>query len=227
GAGDVKQLSAFIAATSRMKLQERKGPSGEVILAPEKGLFAIAFVADEFLFVVDHEGEKPLELLDEVLAVKAGKKKSFADGPLGKVLEPTPGAARMAFVVQVPEQTRKDITTEKGSPLRVFPQRIVAYSVKEEKMTLTVQGTLDKKEEAGPFRDALLELRQKGLKGLDNAPAEVPKELVKRLKETLEGIKVEADGATVKGRLAVDSDALMQTIELLFKQRSIAPPPPP
>jgi len=230
GAGDVKRLAAVLTDLDRIKFEQRKGPSGESILAGESTSngFTFAFVGEgDFLFIVDEarrnvrKGEqpperKPLEFLDEVLAARAGKKKSLADGPLGKLAEQAPATSRLLFVGDILEKMRTEITSEKGSPFRAFPERILAYTTKGDKMTLTAQGTFAKKEEAAPFRDALEGLRQMGLQGLNTAPVEVPKELVKQLKETLEGIKLEVEGATVKGRVSIDVDALNRTLELLF-----------
>src|SRR5205823_4599400 len=96
GACDVKAAFKALTAEKGVKVEQRKGPSGEAIEVGLADEAAFAFVGEaDLLILVDHTARKPLELLDEVLAVKAGKAKSLADGPLGKLLEQAPGAARM------------------------------------------------------------------------------------------------------------------------------------
>jgi hypothetical protein len=224
GAADAKRILDFIALASkgRVKPETKKGPGGEEIMFIAKDEMAYAFVGNsELVFLGDQEGKNGAGLIDEVLAVKAGKKKSLAEGPLGALLRGVPEDARILFAGEVPEEARKGMTA-KGSPLRAAPKNFLFHAVGEEKLTLSLSGTLKDKEEAEAFAESLLGLKQMGLKALDDLPpqAMVPPEVLKRFKQTLQAAKVAADGSSVTGKVTLDSAKVLGDVLKLLMIRN-------
>jgi hypothetical protein len=209
GVADSKRILDFIAFFSkgRVKPETKKGPGSEEVTFVAMGEMAFAFVGNSELFILgDPEGKNGSDLIDEVLAVKAGKKKSLAEGPLGTLLRGVPEDARILFAGGLPEEARKGMTA-KGSPLRAAPKNFIFHAVGEEKLTLSLSGTLKDKEEAEAFAESVLGLKQMGLKALDDLPpqAMIPPEVLKRFKQTLQASKVSVDGSSVIGKVTLDS----------------------
>ncbi len=229
GAADAKRIIDFIAATSkgRVKPETKKGPGGEEVTFISRDDMCYAFIGNnELLFVGGPKVTNAAGLIDDVLAVKGGQKKSVALGPLGALLGAAPDDARILSAGDLPESFRKELTGEK-SPLRTTPKSFVFYATGEDKLTLTLSGALKDKEEADAFAESAVGLKQMGLKGLDNLPPgeKLPKEIVNRFKKTLQGLKIAADGSTVTAKVTVDPLEVVGDVLKLFLF-SVEPKPP-
>ncbi len=236
GAADPKRILDFIAATSRgkVKLETKKGPDGEEVMYIAKDDMCYAFIGNGELFFLGGPKEtNAAGLIDGVFAVKSGKKKSLVDGPLAAVLRDVPDNARVLFAGELPESFRKQMTG-RGSPLRAAPKSFVFHAAGEDKVTVTLSGTLKDKDEADAFAESIVGLKQMALKELDNVPPgnKVPKELLDRARKTLQGAKVAAEGSTVTGKVTVDSlEIVGDVLKFLFGYTAPAlpelPGPPP
>jgi hypothetical protein len=221
GAADAGRILDYVVSMSpeKIKPETKKGPGGEEVRYIAKDDMCFAFIGtNELFFLGDHKDKKAAEMIDEVLAIKAGKKKGLLEGPLTDLLRQAPDNARALFTGELPEGFRKEMIG-KGSPLRAAPKSFLFHGTGDDKLTLTLGCTLKDKDEAEAFAESMLGLKQMALKGLDNVPAEVqiPPEMVKRLKQTLQGAKVSAEGSSVTGKVTVDSaEVLGDVLKLLL-----------
>src|SRR5207253_8952997 len=138
GAADAKRILDFIAVASKgkVKAETKKGPGGEEVTYIARDEMCYAFLGNgELLFLGDPKDKNAAELIDEVLAVKAGKKKSALEGPLAASLRQAPDNTRTLFTGELPEGFRKELTG-RGSPVRAAPKSFVFHAAGEDKLTL-------------------------------------------------------------------------------------------
>ena len=237
GAADGKRILDFLSTASKGKLapETRKGPGGEMVNYFAMNDMCYAFISNnELFFLGAPEGKNPVDLIDELFAVKAGKKKSLPEGALAGMLRTVPENARLMFTGELPEQARKELTG-KGSPLRAAPKNFLFHAVNDDRMTVTLSGTMKDKEEAEAFAESMLGLKQMALKALDNPPTQtaIPPEMLRRFKQGLQAVKVSAEGSTVTGKATVDAaDVLGDVLKLLLEgrpssEKPIQPEKPP
>src|SRR5207248_1907466 len=101
GAADPKRILDFVAAASkgRAKAETKKGPGGEEVTYVVGDEMCYAFLGNGELLLVGGPQEKnPADLLDEMLAVKAGKKKSAVEATFAAGLRQVPDNARTLFL---------------------------------------------------------------------------------------------------------------------------------
>src|SRR5262249_1485978 len=138
GGADARRILDFITVGSKGKVnaETRKGPGGEEVTYIAKDEMGFAFLGNgELLYLRDPKARNAADLIDEVLAIKAGKKKSTLEGPLAAGLRETPDNARTLFTGELPESVRKEMTG-RGSPLRAAPKSFVFHAAGEDKLNL-------------------------------------------------------------------------------------------
>ncbi len=221
GGGDRKALAALFAFPfkGRAQFQEKKGPGGEALMVLDTPDATYVFVGDGDLLILGGKGAKSAEMLDEVLAVKNGKKKSLAEGGLADLLRSTPDNARFLVASDLPKASRASFT-EGDSPFKAAPSRILAYAAPDQKLNVTVLATMKDNDEAKAFAEASRELIKKGLTALDNPPpqSKIPEETLKRARETLKAIKVEPEGKLVQAKVSIDAAQTLADLVLYLFQ---------
>lgn len=216
GAADRENLLSLV--TFFLKGQDKpieiKGPEGEPIsiIALESKRVAFAMVADKELIIASTEKEgNAREVLDEALAVRAGKKASAAKGPLADLVKTTPDASRLFAAFELPDMIRKDFT-KGNSPFRVAPKRLLFHTVGGEKTTVTLTAEADNADEAKSLVESATALRQMGLKALEKAPPDVPAALVKHFQDVLKAIVFETKAEMAIAKATLDSNKVLGEI---------------
>lgn len=220
----VAQMIAF-PFKGRVTPEKVKGPGGEEIVVLDTPAVAVALVGgSEVLVAVDPNTNKHRPVLDEALAVRAGKQKNVLDSPLGELLKDVPAGSRVVVVGALPEVARKGML-EKDSPFRAAPTHFVFQGVTKERLEMGLTAHLKNKEEAEGFAESAIALKQMGLMALDRVPAEanIPPAFVKELKENLKGLKIAAEGTTVSARGAVDAGVFLRALLTTFTGRAKMP----
>jgi hypothetical protein len=225
GAGDRQRLVEVFRKQrpGSPEPKESKGPRGETIttLHKEGHPPALMFVGDNELIWGGYEQDKDnhLEVLESVLAVRAGKVKGMVTGPLADELKLIPSNSRAGMAVTLPDALRQQMVRG-NSPFKAAPQKVLVYATRGEGLALAGLAAMKDEAEAKGLAQTAEELKKQGLQFLDNPPpgAKIPKELVGMLKDTLKGITIEASGNTVKARAALPSEKLVgEVIKLLFE----------
>jgi hypothetical protein len=235
GKGDPKRLTDFIKETGRnIQVKEIKGFRGPrvTVLHDPNNPPAFAIIGDSEFIMAGYEGGNKgnLEIVEEVLAVRAGRQKSVLATPLADGLKKFSPTARGIAVGELPDELRRSFTRGPGS-FRVFPKTISAEMTGGKGTSeLRLQARLDNGEDATQFRDDVLRLKDGGIEFLKTAKQKIPanspvsaKDLAGLIR-TLEGIKVQAKGATVFGSVTVlpDSVRSLGLSLLLLRSRPIA-----
>src|SRR5262249_10141248 len=194
GAADRKRLAALLGKDLRgPAVKELKGPRGESItlLGGAGRGPAFALVGDSDLLAASFEGKgKSLDVLEQVLQVRAGRQKGAPGGPLAALVKEAPANARAVVAYDLPEKAVSKMA--RGTePLPALPRRLLAYltpgapgdTTKEGKLTVPAQGTMKDAAEARAFVAAAERLKQQGLKVLRDPPpqAKIPPQVVKGL----------------------------------------------
>lgn len=231
GRGNPARLTGFILANTKETIAtEGKTADGQPTRRIEtKGrLPGMLFVGDtEFLMLVE-EGANAKEgggnlLVDEVLAVMAGKKKNALSGRLADLIKRAPANAEGLFAADWPEEMRNQFL--RGGTFTTFPPRMVVDLATDKKRALRWHGSFDRPEDAKAFAEDVARLKQKGIdvmKGLtedDLKQAKIDKETITLLVKALEGIKAEADGKTVSGGMELPAAAIKAALQALLAGR--------
>lgn len=221
GVADRARLAAYFKNSAGATVETEKGPKGEPItFVSFRGRDpALALIGDHDLILAGHargtDGDN-LDVVKESLKVRSAGKGSVVTGSLSEMLKRVPAAASALAVGDLPEEFRKEFTS-RGSPFSVFPQKLLAFKTLDKGADLQWQGSFDKPEDAKTFTENVAKLKQQGLDALKNIPAEakIKKETVELLRKTLEGLKTEADGKSVKGSAQVTPEAGRAVLEVL------------
>jgi hypothetical protein len=220
GRGDRKRLVEFIKKNMpNHTIKEEKSATGELItlISSEKEAPAFAVIGDTEVLMAGYEGNqaKHLEVLQEMLEIRAGKKKGLVAGPLSDELTTIPGTTSGLIMGELPEDMRKDLA--RGSPFKVFPASGAMYVVKGKDLAFRFRGNLASPGDAKSFCASVAQLKQMGIDGLKNLPAnfKIKPKTVETLTKTIEGIKAEPKEATVSGGLDVSTPALEALNELV------------
>jgi hypothetical protein len=216
GAGDRRRLIEALSKTNpgNPEPKESKGPKGEPIttLYKEGHGPAVAFVGANELIWGGYDKDKGnhLEVIDAVLAVRAGKAKSMVNGPLADEMKLVPDNARAALAVTLTDVMRQELSRGE-SPFKAAPQKVLVYAIRGASLSLAALAAMKDAAEAKAFAEALDGLRKQGIKALEKPPpgANIPKEIVGMLKETLSGITFEVQGDTVKARAVLPSEKVL------------------
>lgn len=154
----------------------------------------------DVVFVAGDADRKAKEALADVLAVRAGKQPSALEGVLGKELKEVPEEAFGVLRGTLPLEMQQAI---KRGPFTTCPESIRAHLIGEKgQILLKFDAPLPGEDDAASFAKAIMDLREKGLTHLKNAPAEAPAELVGEVHKSLESLKIKAEGKSVAGEVS-------------------------
>jgi hypothetical protein len=217
-----------------VKLEDRKpakGPPVTLILpSPRRDAPGILLVGNTDLLVGVFEKGGPLvdhvEVAEQMLAVRSGKEKSALAGKLAKSLQKVPERAAGFLVGDLPPEVRTNLTRGPDS-LHALPSLMLA-TLQRAKGGLEVQweGDFPDAKQAATFAEDVTKLRQKALTGLQHLAGLEKTKGPGHLVQTLEGMKVEADGATVQGRLEVSRGAAADLVRLFLDEPRRQPAQP-
>jgi len=226
GKANPKWLTGAMSRLSpRMKTSEKEGPDGKAVTLLSEGNNPPVFAAigDSDLVMVGYvrdQGGKHAELVDEVLAIRAGKSPSVAKGLLKDGLAKVSDKAVGLAIGAVP----KDLQQEMQRGIGVAPRKIMATAEKTDTgFALDAALTADNEEESQRLAQQVTDLSKKGIDALQQVlqqPDAAPKVPAKALITTLESLKVQGDGANVKLRAQVSRDTLQALPLMLFGRSS-------
>ncbi|MBV9123252.1 MAG: hypothetical protein JO112_07845 [Planctomycetes bacterium] len=211
GKGHRKWLGDFVRQNlTGGEIKEEKDPQGQplTLISSEKTAPAYALIGDTELIMAGHEGnENALEVVREVLAVRAGRTPGIAKGSFADQLKQVPSQAAGLVMGDLPPDMQREFT---GGPVRVLPHQVMITLIKGETLTLHFQGTMDKAEDAQAFADGVNQLKDKGVEALQNLPPEIKikPDSLRLLTQTLEEVNMEAKGTTVSMTLEIEGEAL-------------------
>jgi len=169
-----------------------------------------------------------LEVVKEVLSVRAAGKGSVTGGPQADLLKRAPATATALVVGQLPDSLRKEIS-QQGNPFSAAPDRFMFEKTTGKATDIRWYGSFDKAEDAKAFAGDVAKLKEQGIAGLKGIPEnlKIKKETVALLIKTLEGVKADADGKAVNGGVQIAPEvtrAVTEVMEMFL--RGIQPAPP-
>jgi hypothetical protein len=212
-----KNVVDYLRTLPNLKIDEKKGPKGEArtyITFGEPPAFVL--VGDTDVLIAGHGNKKEgnIELAEQALAVRDGKKPSMLKGPLGKTLETVSPDASGVLITIIPPEARGAAAR---TPVGVIPHQIMLESIADnagEGFNVRFRGEMDNEADAKKFADGFKDLIKMGLDELKNAPAVVPGlDIIKQVLETIQGVDLKADGAKVGGELRVTPDIQKSLLE--------------
>lgn len=223
GAADRKRLEAFLAKEFPER-EERKPPSGKgfrgepvVILSKKDSAPAFALVGNTDLVMAGYKSNQGnhIELVDALLAVRAGKSKGVRVGPFDEVLKGINENASQLLIAKVPENFRSSLFP--GLPLadKDLPTRVVVEVTGGKAITARVRGTMKSEDDAAQAAKSLESLKAEGIKHLKDIPAEanVPRDLVNVARKVLDSMKIATDGAVLTLTAEVPSNVAMSALK--------------
>src|SRR5262249_39564382 len=152
-------------------------------------------------------------LIQQLLAVRAGKEKSVLKGALQDRLSKLSPETVGLLVGDLPE----DLPPEPFEGAKLPAPKSVRVEVRRARDGLDVrfQATLENAEQARSAAESIAGLRQMGLEGLktvqqlikDDVP--LPRSAIASLRKSLESLQIQPDGAGVKGTISIPSEALL------------------
>jgi hypothetical protein len=200
---------AELLKTTGMEAKERKNAGGASII--ELGRVgrgpAIALIGDrDFVVAGSSRGDNDEEVLAQVLELREKNQANAAGRRLKTALDKIPAKAVGYLVGEFPEESRRTAGREFGA----FPKSITAYIEKAAVgMDLIMHGTMDNDDQAKTFVETTSKLRMKGLDALQNPPpVPIPGINIDNLKNMLNSLQIEGQGATVSMRMLLSNDAL-------------------
>ena len=218
----------------RMQIKTVKDEKGTPITTMREGNHppVIVLIGDTDLLLVGHEREgKDDELLDAVLAVRAGKKPNTNTGPLKDRLAKVPDKALGFIVGDVPEEMTRSLALV----FDPIPNNILAFVERAQQgLDVQVQTTMANRDDGdklvqkigGLRKDGITALQAQMKKGLPPGSPPVPFQALVNL---LESLQVQSEKERVSVRVIVPDGLLQQMSSgwLFFGGVRAAPPPPP
>jgi hypothetical protein len=222
GRGDRKRLTEFIKKNlQKHTVKDEVTPQGETItvFSSEKEAPNFAIVGDTDLIVAGYEGNqaKHVEVVQEMLEVRAGKKPSLVAGPPSGDLKDVPANASGMLIGELPEEIRKGMTN--GTPFRAFPNTVAMDLTKGTDLVFRFRGSLSSALDAKSFCESVAQLKQMAVEGLKKPPPNLklkPKTLQLLIK-TVEDIKAEAKDTTVTSTVTI-SRAVLEAVNELIEE---------
>lgn len=236
GRGQPARLAGFMSLNIKESLvTEGKTADGQELrrLETKNREPAMAFLGDSDFIVAFQEGagaQNGGPLIDEVLEVRAGKKKSLLSGRLADLVKLASKDPHGLVVADWPEEVHTQFQ-QNGGVLTLLPRRMLLELTGDKGRTLRGRGVFERPEDAKMFAESVDKLRKQGVDRLkeltddDLKQLRLTKETVAVLKKTLEGAKLEADGKGVTGSADVPGELPKMFLELLQTGRR-APLPP-
>jgi hypothetical protein len=223
GKGDRKRLLAFFRQNmNRVTFIERKGPGGEPITVFDTKNHgpAFALIGDTEVLMAGYpagSAAQPfnqVDVLDDVLAVRAGKKANVTTGPFAGTLKGVSRKATGLLIGDLPEPWRQMMTQGRGNPFRGFPQNFnVILTRKAKGLDVRFTGGAASAKEAKGFVDGVERAKQLALEGLKNLPPflKIKPKTIDAIRAAVKGARVEAKDALLTGRVFLSNEAARAT----------------
>jgi hypothetical protein len=242
GKGDPRRIVEVIKqeGIKGTVVKELKGFRGQRVItvqpAQNRGP-GMALVGDTDFLIAGHDGgpqANQMEVLDEVLAVRAGRAKNVLSGPLGASLKKLSPRANAVAAGELPDELRNGLMQPPG--FTVFPSRVLAEMIRNKNSAkVRWEGKLKDADDAKAFVADVDRLKKMGIEGLKEAKQKLPPGLplppktFEILTKVLESVKAEARGAEAHGTVTVPVEALklITTFGALGAAAPPAVPAPP
>jgi hypothetical protein len=242
GAADHKALAAYLRKNlpSEATVKDDKGPGGELLALINMGKFApaMALVGDTDFLLAAHEGPRGpggeqanhLEVIDQILKVRAGGQANALKGPLADELKKIAPEAAGLLLGEVPLEVRQTLLL--AGPVQAVPERIRAEVKRGSKGSLDISfsGTFGNANEAKSFADNMSMLTKQAIEALKKPPpagADIPPKAFTLMRSTLEGLKMEPKGSAVTGGVHVSGELLELVPVMMGRWVQPSPPMPP
>jgi hypothetical protein len=230
GQGDHKRLVAFLRQEgSRLAVKGRKGPGGEPITVFEDRQRGPAFAAigDTDVLVAGYPGGargpgvqplNQLEVVDEALDVRAGKRASLLTGPYAGALKGVSRSATGLLIGDLPEPWRQEMTQGRGNPFRGFVQNFNVVLTRNAKgVRIRFTGGAASAKEAKGFVDGVNAGKRLALDGLKQLPPflKIKPKAMEAMRGVVKGVRVEAKDALLSGGAFVPNEAVRAGCDLM------------
>jgi hypothetical protein len=215
GKGNPAWLASFIKEMEpRVQEMEHKGPDGRpiTVLREPNHAPAITFLGDSEMLLVGytHEQARHEDLIEEMLAIRAGKQPNATGGPLKARLQKVPAKAIACVIGNLPEEMRKDIGRDLQKLGATAPVKIDAHV---EKVPAGYDASVTAEmANAGEAQTAVMQigkLRKEGIDALQQMlkqPDANPRVPANALINVLESLQMQSEGPELRLRLLVPRD---------------------
>jgi hypothetical protein len=205
GRGDpARIIAALRQSRTPAAARNRQGVNGEpiTVLSWKEGP-ALALIGETDLVLAGHEDHpRALDVLEQVLEVRAGRSPSLSDGRFAADLKALRSDARGALLGELPKDIRKKLA-DGGGPLSVAPRQFVLYLRGNRDLDLHFHGVMHDAGEAEALIENIATYTGQKIADLKQATRNNSAEILIR---TLESIKAQADGNSVSGSTHVSGD---------------------
>jgi hypothetical protein len=230
GQGDHKRLVAFFRQEgSGLAVKERKGPGGEPITVFDyKGRGpAFAAIGDRDVLMAGYPGGahgpgvqplNQLDVVDEALDVRAGKKASLLTGPYAGTLKGVSPNASGLLIGDLPESWRQELTRGRGNPFRGFVQNFNVVLTRNAKgVRIRFTGGAANAKAAKGFADGVNVAKRLALDGLKQLPQflKIKPKGMEAMQGVVKGVRVEAKDALLSGGAFVPNEAVRAGCDLV------------
>jgi hypothetical protein len=229
GKGDHKRLVAFLRQEgSGLAVKGRKGPGGEPITVFDDRQRGAAFAAigDTDVLVAGYPGARgpgvqplnQLEVVDEAVDVRAGKKASLLTGPYAGTLKGVSANASGLLIGDLPESWRQEMTRGRGNPFRGFVQNFNVVLTRNAKgVRIRFTGGAASAKEAKGFVDGVNAGKQLALDGLRQLPQflKIKPKAIEDMRGVVKGVRVEAKDALLSGGAFVPNGAVLAGFDMM------------
>jgi hypothetical protein len=219
GKGDQKRLVELLKQTNPgMTTKELKGFRGpHVVLLQSQARFGMpgmAVVGNTDLLVagVENPRDNSTQLVEQMLAVRAGKEKNVLSSPLEKLLKKTSTRATAIVAGELTNEMRFSFM-HGPEAFRAFPKTLLGELLRtKDGLQARFQGTLETAAESKQFVDDVARLKKLTKEGLkkfsQNVPPgfPVPPKTFEHLDKMLDSIKAQAKGESVSVHMSVPAD---------------------
>jgi hypothetical protein len=221
GQGDHQRLVDFLKKTGAGDVKEQKGPGGEriTLFAGAGHGPAVALLGDTEMLVAGLEAGQGnhLEILEEMLKVRAGGEPSVLKGALAEQLTKVSPQAFATVVGEIPQNLSRMFSGAIPAPERI---RMESKPASKETLEIDFHGKFKTADEAKAFAEGLRALRDKGVAALQNPPPvpaniKVPPRTFELLRTALQGLQMEAKGDAATGSMQVSRD-LIPLLPMMF-----------
>jgi hypothetical protein len=226
GRWDHRALVGYLRQVMGLSLagwEQRRGGEAITFLRDDERQLAVAVIGDSDLVVAampgaPGEGEAALE---RILEVRSGRQADVLRGPARADLEAVPGNTSALLVGELPEEMRSSLAKDLETPS--FPHRVVLHVIVNQSADLDVRfrGLLRTPGEARSLAEDVRRRRDSATAFLAKLRSDQASEAPAPLIRTLDSIRVEADGATIRGEAHISGDvpdALAELVPLLLGQ---------
>ena len=233
GLSNAKRLIDFLhPLVTGGKLTEEKGLKGEpvLILASREHAPAIAVIGDTELIVAGYQKEAAdhVEVLRQVLSVRAGKSPNVTAGPLKDLLKDVPGRAAAVLAGELNDDQRTQLTM--GDNLfRAAPQRLAANLAHDKGVAVQLRAMFKDAAEAMAFVDSVDKLKKQAAEMLKNPPPRsgITADMAKLLTRMLNDFQLVAKDAEAKGSLSVPPETVKALRDMIGPLLGHEPDSPP